>query len=73
MLGIPRRYSHFVFGFIQSADLRDRSRDRQCATGVVRPFRSALAASLAALLASDVASRAVRGADNPALDACGDD
>ena len=66
MLGIPRRYSHFVFGVIQSgltsaiaaaiASLPFRT---------VRVFQYALAAVLASFLAPDAASRDFCGASNP--------
>ena len=66
MLGIPRRYSHFVFGVIQiRPDIGNCSRNRQPAAPDRRAIRHALAAVMAGFLAPDVAGRNFCGSGDP--------
>jgi len=60
MLGIPRRFSHFVYGFIQSGLTCDCGGDCEFPLLGRRNVRDALAAVLAFCLDHDVADCAVR-------------
>ena len=60
MLGIPRRFSHFVFGFIQSGlTCTIAAAIASFPPFCIGRFHAALAAVLAVFLAPDAASRTV--------------